>query len=529
VSLSPEDSLILVGLLAAAVTLIALADVVRIPYPILLVLGGLTLGFLPGMPHIELPPELVLVAVLPPLLYGTAFFTPLREFRANAARITTLAVGLVLATMVAVAAVAHAMVPGLGWPSAFVLGAIVSPTDPTAATSIAERLGLPRRLAAVVDGESLVNDGTALVAYKYALIAVVSGSFSLAHASASFVLNVIGGIAVGLAVGYVIREVRQRLDNPPVELTISIVSGYLAFLPAAALGVSGVLAAVTVGIYMGWHTAELTNASTRLQGTGVWEVLFFALNAVLFGLVGLQLPAILDGLSTISTADLIRYGVVVTATVTAVRLVWVMGSIYLPRLVHGRLHGRDQLRSWRAGLILTWSGMRGAVSLAAALSLPLTTDAGQFQRRQLLIFLTFAVILGTLVVQGLTLPGLIRVLGLEDDGLAEREEAKARIHAAESALERLDELVAEEWVRDDTAQRMRGLYNFRRQRFSARIDAEADDGSEARSLDYQRLRHELLEAERTAVLDLRRRGAIDDDVLRRVVRDIDLEDVRLDV
>jgi CPA1 family monovalent cation:H+ antiporter len=529
VSLSPEDSLILVGLLAAAVTLIALADVVRIPYPILLVLGGLTLGFLPGMPHIELPPELVLVAVLPPLLYGTAFFTPLREFRANAARITTLAVGLVLATMVAVAAVAHAMVPGLGWPSAFVLGAIVSPTDPTAATSIAERLGLPRRLAAVVDGESLVNDGTALVAYKYALIAVVSGSFSLAHASASFVLNVIGGIAVGLAVGYVIREVRQRLDNPPVELTISIVSGYLAFLPAAALGVSGVLAAVTVGIYMGWHTAELTNASTRLQGTGVWEVLFFALNAVLFGLVGLQLPAILDGLSTISTADLIRYGVVVTATVTAVRLVWVMGSIYLPRLVHGRLHGRDQLRSWRAGLILTWSGMRGAVSLAAALSLPLTTDAGQFQRRQLLIFLTFAVILGTLVVQGLTLPGLIRVLGLEDDGLAEREEAKARIHAAESALERLDELVEEEWVRDDTAQRMRGLYNFRRQRFSARIDAEADDGSEARSLDYQRLRHELLEAERTAVLDLRRRGAIDDDVLRRVVRDIDLEDVRLDV
>jgi len=529
VSLSPENSLILVGLLAAAVTLIAVADVVRIPYPILLVLGGLTLGFLPGMPHIELPPELVLVAVLPPLLYGTAFFTPLREFRANAARITTLAVGLVLATMVAVAAVAHAMVPGLGWPSAFVLGAIVSPTDPTAATSIAERLGLPRRLAAVVDGESLVNDGTALVAYKYALIAVVSGSFSLAHASASFVLNVIGGIAVGLAVGYVIREVRQRLDNPPVELTISIVSGYLAFLPAAALGVSGVLAAVTVGIYMGWHTAELTNASTRLQGTGVWEVLFFALNAVLFGLVGLQLPAILDGLSTISTADLIRYGVVVTATVTAVRLVWVMGSIYLPRLVHGRLHGRDQLRSWRAGLILTWSGMRGAVSLAAALSLPLTTDAGQFQRRQLLIFLTFAVILGTLVVQGLTLPGLIRVLGLEDDGLAEREEAKARIHAAESALERLDELVEEDWVRDDTVERMRGLYNFRRQRFYARIDSEADDGSEARSLDYQRLRHELLEAERTAVLDLRRRGAIDDDVLRRVVRDIDLEDVRLDV
>ena len=530
VGFSAEDSLILAGLLAAAATLIALADVVRIPYPILLVLGGLSLGFLPGMPRIELPPDLVLVAVLPPLLYGTAFFTPLRELRANAARITTLAVGLVLATMVGVAVVAHAMVPGLGWPSAFVLGAIVSPTDPTAATAIGERLGLPRRLAAVIDGESLVNDGTALVAYKYAVAAVVAGTFSFAHASVSFVLNVVGGIAVGLAVGYVLRQARRRLDNPPVEITISILSGYLAFLPAAALGVSGVLAAVTVGIYMGWYTGELTNAAFRLQAIGVWEVLFFLLNATLFGLVGLQLPAILDGLSAISTADLIRYAVAVTTAVVAVRLVWVFASIYLPRLVHGALHGGDPLRSWRAGLILTWSGMRGAVSLAAALALPLTTDAGvPFQRRQLLIFLTFAVILGTLVVQGLTLPGLIRLVGLEDDGLADREEAKARIHAAESALERLEQLVDEEWVREDTAERLRGLYNFRRERFNARIDEEADTGAEARSVDYQRLRHELLDAERTAVFDLRRRGAIDDDVLRRVVRDLDLEDVRLDV
>jgi monovalent cation/hydrogen antiporter len=529
VGFSAEDSLILAGLLAAAATLIALADVVRVPYPILLVLGGLSLGFLPGMPRIELPPDLVLVAVLPPLLYGTAFFTPLRELRANAARITTLAVGLVLATMVGVAVVAHAMVPGLGWPSAFVLGAIVSPTDPTAATAIGERLGLPRRLAAVIDGESLVNDGTALVAYKYAVAAVVAGTFSLAHASVSFVLNVVGGIAVGLAVGYVLRQARRRLDNPPVEITISILSGYLAFLPAAALGVSGVLAAVTVGIYMGWYTGELTNAAFRLQAIGVWEVLFFLLNATLFGLVGLQLPAILDGLSAISTADLIRYAVAVTTAVVAVRLVWVFASIYLPRVVHGRLHGGDPLRSWRAGLILTWSGMRGAVSLAAALALPLTTDPGAPQRRQLLIFLTFAVILGTLVVQGLTLPGLIRLVGLEDDGLADREEAKARIHAAESALGRLEQLVDEEWVREDTAERLRGLYNFRRERFNARIDEEADTGAEARSADYQRLRHELLDAERTAVFDLRRRGAIDDDVLRRVVRDLDLEDVRLDV
>ena len=302
------DSLVLVGLLAAAAALLALAELIRIPYPIPLVLGGLALGFIPGMPRIELPPDVVLVAVLPPLLYGAAFFSPLRELRANVRPIGLLAIGLVLTTTVAVAAVAHAAIPGLSWPTAFVLGAIVSPTDPTAATAIARRLGLPRRLVALIEGESLVNDGTALVAYKFAVAAVLTGSFSLAAASGRFVLNIVGGIVVGLAVGFVIREVRRRLDNPPVEITISILSGYFAYLPAEAIGVSGVLAAVTVGIYMGWHTPELTTARTRLQGIAVWEILFFLLNAFLFTIIGLQLPVIVDGLSGYSatTLDLVR-------------------------------------------------------------------------------------------------------------------------------------------------------------------------------------------------------------------------------
>ena len=245
---SAGDSLTLLALLAAAAALLATAQLVRVPYPIALVLGGLALGFVPGMPHIELAPDLVLVAVLPPLLYGTAFFTSLRELRANARPIGLLAIGLVLMTMLGVAAVAHAAVPDLSWSGAFVLGAIVSPTDPTAATAIAQRLGLPRRLISVIEGESLVNDGTALVAYRFAVAAVVTGSFSLLEASGRFVVNVAGGIAVGLAIGVVIRQVRRRLDNPPVELTISLLSGYFAYLPAQAAGVSGVLAAVTVGI-----------------------------------------------------------------------------------------------------------------------------------------------------------------------------------------------------------------------------------------------------------------------------------------
>ena len=521
-----EDSVVLLGLLVAGAALLAIAQVVRIPYPILLVLGGLALGFVPGMPSIELSPDLVLVAFLPPLLYGAAFFTPLRELRANAVSISLLAVGLVLATTIAVAVVAHAVIPELTWPTAFVLGAIVSPTDPTAATAIAQRLGLPRRLVALIEGESLVNDGTALVVYRVAVVAVVTGSFSLASASGRFVLSVVGGILVGLAAGLVIREVRRRLDNPPVEITISILSGYFAYLPAHALDVSGVLAAVTVGVYMGWHTPELTTSQTRLQGQAVWEIVFLVLNAALFTLVGLQLPAILDALSEArTTLELIGYAALVTAVVVLVRFAWVAVGAYRPRMA--RMDGKAP---WKGALVLSWSGMRGAVSLAAALALPLTTDANApFPNRDLIVFLTFAVILGTLVVQGLTLPALIRWLDLEDDGLAEKEEAKARIRAAEAALARLDELVDEDWVRADTVERLRGLYGFRRDRFRARFDAESDGAIEDQSVAYQRLRRELLEAERQAVRQLRRDGYIDDDVMRRVQRDLDLEDQRLDV
>ena len=521
-----DDSIVLLGLLVAGAALLAIAQVVRVPYPILLVLGGLALGFVPGMPTIELSPDLVLVAFLPPLLYGAAFFTPLRELRANAGSISTLAVGLVLATTVAVAVVAHAVIPELTWPTAFVLGAIVSPTDPTAATAIAQRLGLPRRLIAIIEGESLVNDGTALVVYRVAVVAVVTGSFSLASASARFVLSVIGGILVGLAAGIVIRQVRRRLNNPPVEITISILSGYFAYLPAHALDVSGVLAAVTVGVYMGWYTPELTTSQTRLQGQAVWEIVFLGLNAVLFALVGLQLPAILDELSAaLSTGELLGYAALVTAVVVVVRFAWVVVAAYMPRMMRA-----DGSPPWKGAVVLSWSGMRGAVSLAAALALPLTTDAdAAFPNRDLIVFLTFGVILGTLVVQGLTLPGLIRWLDLEDDGLAEKEEAKARIRAAEAALARLDELVDEDWVNADTAERMRGLYGFRRDRFRSRFDPGSDGAIEGQSLSYQRLRRELLEAERQELRRLRLEGRIDDDVVRKVQRDLDLENERLDI
>jgi monovalent cation/hydrogen antiporter len=524
VHLDLQDGTVAMGLLLAVAAMLALAPSIRIPYPILLVLGGLAIGLVPGMPNVELQPELIFFGVLPALLYGSAFFTSLRDFRAQVRPIGLLAIGLVIATTVGVGIVAHEFVEGLTWQSAFVLGAIVSPTDPTAATAIAHRLGVPRKLVTIVEGESLVNDGTGLVLYRVAVAAVVTGSFSAARAGGLFVVTAAGGILVGLAVGWLVRQIRRRLDNPPAEITISLMTGYFAFIPAELIGVSAVLAAVTAGVYLGWHTPELTTSQVRLQGRAVWEILIYLLNALLFVLVGLQLPVVVDGLDDFSVARLLGYGLLASVAVLALRFVWVFVVMDLPKRIAGRPS------SWRGVVFLSWAGMRGAVSLAAALALPLETDAGAaFPGRDLIVFLTFAVILFTLVGQGLTLPLVIRVLRLEDDGGDEREDAKARIKAAEAALARLEELAGEDWVREDTAERLRGAYRFRTDRFRSRFD-DGDDGAiELRSQDFQRLRRELLNAERDAVLELRRAGVISNDVWTRVTRDLDLEDLRLDV
>ncbi|MGZ8782607.1 MAG: Na+/H+ antiporter [Gaiellaceae bacterium] len=508
--------------MTAGAAMLVLVPKLGIPYPILLVLGGLGLGFAPGLPAIDLPPDLVLVGVLPPLLYGAAFFTPLRDLRANVRPVGLLSVGLVLLTMVVVAVVAHEIVPDLPWAAAFVLGAVVSPTDPIAATAIMQRLGVPRRIVSIVEGESLVNDGTALVAYRFAVVATVSGSFMLWEAGLSFVLNVSGGVAVGLGVGWIVRQVRRRLDFPPAEVTISLLTGYFAYIPAELIGVSAVIAAVTAGIYLGWHTPELTTPAVRLMGESAWEIVTFMLNAILFTLIGLQLPGILDDLDAYSAADLLWWAVAVWLTVLLVRALWVAVSARLDR---APTPPRSELA------LISWSGMRGGVSLAAALAIPLATDAGEpFPGRNLVLFLTFAVIFGTLVIQGLSLPAVIRLLRLEDDGEDEaREEAQARIHAASAGLMRLDELAEEDWVRPDTAERIRGSYGFRRDRFAAWLDGGDDGSIEARSQDFQRLRRELLNAERNAILELRRSGQISDEVARRVARDLDLEDARLEI
>ena len=515
-----HTELVVAGLLLVIVVLVTAARLLQVPYPIFLVIGGGAIGFVPGAPEVELDPDLVLLIFLPPLLYSAAFFTSLRELRRNVAPISLLATGLVLVTCCAVAVVAHEMIDGLSWLAAFVLGAVVSPTDPVAATAIASRIGVPRRVVDIVEGESLINDATALVAYRVAVAAVLTGSFSLMDAGGKFLTGAIGGVLIGLAVGYVVAYVREKLDDPPVEITISLLTAYLAYLPAEHLGLSGVAAAVTVGLYMGSQTSRVTNATTRIQGFALWQILVFVLNSVLFVLIGLQLPGILDDLPA-PAGDLALYAAAICVTVIVVRMAWTFITSVVPL--------GNPPRNPREVALIGWMGMRGAVSLAAALAIPLETEAGApFPDRDLIIFLVFTVILVTLVVQGLSIPLVIRLLGIErDDSQAVYEENKARLHAARAALAHIDELARDGTVDEDQLERARGLYRYRDRRFSARFDDDMDDRWESRTGDWVRITHSIIEAQRLAIEQLRRDGVISDDVMRRVEFELDLEETRL--
>jgi Na+/H+ antiporter len=436
-----HTEIVLAGLLLAVAALVTLARVLNVPYPIFLVLGGLAIGFVPGMPEIELDPDLVLLIFLPPLLYSSSFFASLRDLRRNVGAISLLSVGLVLLTCFAVAICVHAVVPDMSWAAAFVVGAIVSPTDPVAATAIASRIGVPRRVVTVVEGESLINDATAITAYRVAIVALTAGTFSAWDAGGRFVLGAAGGVAIGLAVGWVVAYVRERLDDPPVEITISLFTCYAAYLPAEELGLSGVVAAVTVGLFMGSQTSRVTNAQVRMQGFAMWQILTFLLNSFLFVLIGLQLPQLLDELrdANYETMTVIGYGLLASLVVVVARIVWVFTFTYVP----GGLASRQPVQPGNVALI-AWMGMRGAVSLAAALAVPTVTDAGEtITERPLILFITFCVILVTLVVQGLSLPLMVGWLGVEQDDGEDFEENKARKLAARAALDRLD-LLGEE-------------------------------------------------------------------------------------
>lgn len=521
----------LIFLLGAAALLAQLARVLGVPYPVFLVLGGLLIGFVPGLPTVEISPEIIFLVFLPPLLNYAAFFSSPRDLRRHLGSLLALAIGLVLFTTLAIALIAHALI-GLPWAAAFVLGAILAPTDPVAAEAIFRRLGVPGRVSTIVGGESLVNDGTGLVAYRLAVVAVVTGAFSLWEAGLDFLLVGGGGIILGLILARIVLPWWKRVREPPIFIALSLLTPYAVYVLAEeVLHVSGILTVVSYGLYRGWRDPSLfPDASTRIQNISFWNMLVFLLESLLFVLVGQQLPAILEGLSEYSVAQVLIYAALVYATLVGARFFWFFTTPYLHPVFDRLLRNRYLRAPWQERLVMVWSGMRGAVSLAAALAIPLVTDTGAaFPGRDLILFLTFSAILATLVLQGLTLGPLIGWLRLEGDEEAETlAELKARLEGAYAALERLEQLRKEELVSPSAEKRMREYNEERIRRYENGLQegGTTQEYTESSST-WRNWRRELLAAEREAIISLRDRGEISPEVMRRVQRDLDLEESRI--
>jgi monovalent cation/hydrogen antiporter len=492
-------------LLLAAALCVRLADIVAVPFPIVLVAGGLAIGLVPGLPDLELQPDVVFLVFLPPLLHSAGWYSDPRMLRAEVRPLALLAIVLVLVTMAAVAVVAHAIVPGMSWEAAFVLGAIVGPTDPVAATATFSRLGAPARVRGLVEGEAMINDGTALVAYRVALGAAVEGTFSFGGAVLEFAYSAAGGIAVGLAVGWLGYRVIQRQSDTTLSIFISVLVAYAGYIVAEELHVSGVLGAVVSGIYGGWNSYRLIDAGTRLSALAFWRVMTFGLEALLFVMLGLQAPQLTE---EIDVGWLAGQAVVVALCVIAVRMAFVM----LPGGFGDSLRER---------LVVGWAGMRGAISLAAALGVSVSVP-----ERPEILLITFGVIFVTLVGQGLTLPALLKVFKLSGETPFSPDEAIARLEAAQAALDRLDEL-EDEGASPEALRRLRELYRARFATCVAVLGGEVPEDGRRELKEYGSLRRDVIATERDALLRLRGEGSAPLDVLRRIERDLDLDEARI--
>jgi len=528
-----QESSLLFVLLAAVFVFALVAKRFELPYPIAFVVGGSLLAFVPNLPTFQLDPNWVFLIILPPLLFAGGWFTDWVVFRQNLRPISLLAIGLVIATTVAVAVLSHALAPALGWAAAFTLGAIVSPPDAVAAGAVFERFSIPRRILAILDGEGLVNDATALVIYRFALAAALAGSFSLGSASIAFVLVAVGGITLGLAFGvaYValVRFMRKaELDDYLLDNLLSLLAPYAAYLLTDAIHIgqaspSAVLATVTAGIFVSRKSAQIQEPQTRLVAYSVWSVLIFLLNGLVFLSIGLQLRTILHDPAFASRE--LWLGIAVSLLVIVVRIVWVFAATYLPRLIWRSISAREGMPGPNYIFIIAWSGMRGIISLAAALALPFG-----FPERNLIIFITFCVIFTTLVLQGLSLIPLLKWLRISSDEDIEKREIEVRVEALRAGVAALRSFEAdfdstEEW---EVQGRIVGEYEYRIAHLSAHM--ESGDGTEQRTKEIatdHRLEQAALDAERVAVVRMRSDGLIPDEIYRTIEYDLDLAQARL--
>ncbi len=505
----------------------ALAKKLQTPYPIVLVIGGLLLGFVPGIPKISLNPDVVFLVILPPLLYNAAWLTSWREFSYNLVSILLLAFGLVTFTVLVVSFAAHSFLPGFDWRMGLVLGAIVAPTDAIAATSIATRIGLPKRVVDVLEGESLLNDATALLALEFGIALLVDGqrpTFTFGFTRLGYLIAV--GVVIGLVVGEIVHWVEDRMDDAPLEIALSILTPYVAYLGAEAAHASGVLAVVVCGLYLTRKSSHFFSASVRLQAGAVWDSLTFILNGLVFVMIGLQLPYVLHAMEPLSLHTLLAYGIGFSAFLIVLRLLWAFPGAYFSFLIRKHvLHQPETIPPARQIFVVGWTGMRGVISLAAAIGLPqLLANGEPFTQRNAIIFLTFSVILVTLVLQGLTLPALIRVLGLGGISAPRKEEQEARAAMLEAALAHL------EMKKSEGDPTMQSAYDEVEQRYRRRLSALqaiAGPGRDAEpDADFReavtKLSQDLLRVERKTAVRLRNQRLIGDEVLRELERELDL-------
>ncbi len=522
--------LVFLMLLLFVVVFAALARKLKTPFPIVLVIAGLLLSFIPGIPKISLNPEIVFLVVLPPLLYSAAWLTSWRDFKFNLVSICFLAFGLVGFTVLGVAEAAHRLFSGFDWRLGFVLGAVVATTDAIAATSIAKRVGLPQRVVDILEGESLVNDATGLLALEFGAAMVVSAQTPTVGAGFLRLASLTaGGLGLGLIVGVPVQWIHRQLDDAPIEITLSVLVPYAVYLAAEGIRASGVLAVVACGLYLSRQSSHFFSASVRMQAWAVWDALTFVLNGLVFVLIGLQLPFVLGGIRGYSIRQLLFYGALFSAIVIVLRMIWMFPGAYFANLIRRRLlHQRVDMPPARQTFVVGWTGMRGVIALAAAMSLPETVaDGSAFPQRNLIIFLTFSVILVTLVLQGLTLPPLIRALGLSGSTGHKDEEEEARRLMIKAALAHLGK------AREEDRPKFADVYNDIEQHYTQRLaslagkNGETDGASPAAHERYRDLVREMLRVERQTALQLRKEGRINDEVLRKVEHELDLSETRL--
>jgi Na+/H+ antiporter len=522
------EILLLLLIAIAAVGVVAKRS--NIPPAILLVLTGVVLALVPGLPAVRLAPELVLLLVLPPLVYSSAVAMSWREFRFSLRPISLLAIGCVVFTTVAAAAATHWLL-GLSWPVGFVLGAIVSPPDAVAPLAIARRMQLPKRILVILEGEGLANDATALILYRFAIVAVTAGAFSLGRAAGEFAIIIAGELLWGIAVGWLMLRLRRWVADAQIEIVLSILTPYAAYWPPEHLGGSGVLATVVAGLYVSWNGLSMISAATRLQGIFFWDVLVYLIEGIVFLMTGLQARGLIAGLGTHPLSLLAGSAAVVSVVVILARFVWIFPATYLPRWLVPAIARNDPSPPWQWPFVLGFTGVRGIVSLAAALAIPFTiADGRPFPDRDLILFLTFSVILVTLVGQGLMLPAVIRVLGLANAGerelqSARTEERLARRHAVDSALERLERLAAERGLPEDVVQRLRIKLRERLRHFERGPEREENRRDLTAPPDEIELL--LIAAERERINELYRQGTLKDEARRRLERELDLREANL--